>query len=138
MLCENSTDCCSEKPSIEKRPLLSFKESAGLEGLFKVLGNQTRLRMLHALIRASEMCVTDLAEALSMNPPAISNQLQRLVDRGMVASRRKGNNIFYKIVDPCVVNLIDRGLCLMEDEQDRARLSMETDLNHSLSSEQVR
>jgi hypothetical protein len=41
-------------------------------------------------------------------------------------------------VDPCVVNLIDRGLCLMEDEQDRARLSMETDLNHSLSSEQVR
>ena len=138
MLCENLTDCCSEKPSIEKRPLLSLKESAGLEGLFKVLGNQTRLRMLHALIRANEMCVTDLADALSMNPSAISNQLQRLVDRGMVASRRNGNNIFYKIVDPCVVNLIDRGLCLMEDEQERSRLSPQASLTQSLHSEQGR
>lgn len=138
MLCENSTDCCSEKPSIENRPLISLKESAGLEGLFKVLGNQTRIRMLHALIRAGEMCVTDLANALSMNPPAISNQLQRLVDRGMVASRRNGNNIFYKIVDPCVVNLIDRGLCLMEDEQERARLRLQASLTQSLHSEQVR
>ena len=120
MACQNITDCCPEKPSIEQRPLLSLQESAELEGLFKVLGNQTRLRMLHALIRAGEMCVTDLAEALKMNPPAISNQLQRLVDRRMVTSRRNGNNIFYKIVDPCVVNLIDRGLCLMEDAKERS------------------
>ena len=105
----------------EQRPLLSLAEkSAELEGLFKVSGNQTRLRMLHALIRAGEMCVTDLAEALKMNPPAISNQLQRLMDRRMVTSRRNGNNIFYKIVDPCVVNLIDRGLCLMEDAKERS------------------
>ena len=138
MLCENSTDRCSEKPRIENRPLISLKESAGLEGLFKVLGNQTRLRMLHALIKAGEMCVTDLADALSMNPPAISNQLQRLVDRGMVASRRKGNNVFYKIVDPCVINLIDRGLCLMEEEQERARLCLQPSLTQSLYSEQVR
>lgn len=138
MLCENLTDCCSEKPSIETRPLLSLKESAGLEGLFKVLGNQTRLRMLHALIRASEMCVTDLADALGMNPPAISNQLQRLVDRGMVASRRNGNNIFYKIVDPCVVNLLDRGLCLMEDAQERARLSPQPSPTQTVHSEQLR
>ena len=138
MLCENLTDCCSEKPSIEKRPLLSLKESAGLEGLFKVLGNQTRLRMLHALIRASEMCVTDLADALGMNPPAISNQLQRLLDRGMVNSRRNGNNIFYKIVDPCVINLLDRGLCLMEDAQERASLGLHTSPAQNLHSEQVR
>ncbi len=115
MCCENLTDCRSGKPSIETRPLLSAKESAGLEGLFKVLGNQTRLKMLHAMIRAGEMCVTDLAAALRMNPSAISNQLQRLVDRGMVAPRREGNNVFYRIVDPCVPILLDRGLCLMEE-----------------------
>jgi ArsR family transcriptional regulator, lead/cadmium/zinc/bismuth-responsive transcriptional repressor len=138
MICEDSTDCCSQKPSVQERPLLSFDQSAGLEALFKVLGNQTRLRLLHALIRAGEICVTDVANAVGMKAPAISNQLQRLADKGMVASRRNGNNIFYRIVDPCVVNLIDRGLCLMEDSQERARASLQASPSAALRSEQAR
>jgi ArsR family transcriptional regulator, lead/cadmium/zinc/bismuth-responsive transcriptional repressor len=121
MSCEMPQNCCSEKPYVGTRPLLSVEESIELQALFKVLANETRLRMLHALTRAGELCVTDLAETLNMKPQAISNQLQRLVDKGMVASRRNGNNIFYKIVDPCVVSLLDRGLCLMADAEERAR-----------------
>jgi DNA-binding transcriptional ArsR family regulator len=79
------------------------------------LANDTRLRLLHALERAGEMCVTDLADAVAMKPQAISNQLQRLLDQGILASRRNGNNIHYRIADPCVTSLLDRGLCLMED-----------------------
>ncbi len=105
--------------------MLSSQESAELESLFKALANQTRLRMLHAIVKAGEICVTDLAEALEMKPQAISNQLQRLVDKGMLASRRNGNNIFYRIVDPCVIGLLDRGLCLMEDANQRSRLAFQ-------------
>ncbi len=122
MLCNIPQDCCTEKPSIDARPLLSATESAALEAMFKVLGNQTRLRMLHALIRSGEMCVSNLADALAMKPQAISNQLVRLVDRGMVSSRRNGNNIFYKIVDPCIATLMDRAMCLLEDSRARVRL----------------
>jgi ArsR family transcriptional regulator, lead/cadmium/zinc/bismuth-responsive transcriptional repressor len=50
-----------------------------------------------------------------MKPQAVSNQLQRLLDRGIVQTRRDGNNVLYRIVDPCVIDLIDRGLCLLED-----------------------
>ena len=50
-----------------------------------------------------------------MKPQAVSNQLQRLSDRGIVQTRREGNNVLYRIVDPCVIDLIDRGLCLLED-----------------------
>jgi len=57
----------------------------------------------------------DLAEQLGMKPAAISNQLQRLADRSIIGSRREGNRVFYRIVDPCVIELIDRGLCLLED-----------------------
>jgi DNA-binding transcriptional ArsR family regulator len=60
------------------------------------------------------MCVGELAVALSMRPQAVSNQLQRLADRGVLASKRNGNNIYYRVVDPCVVNLLDRGLYLKE------------------------
>lgn len=87
--------------------------------LFKVLASDTRLRLLHALVRADELCVGDLARAVGMTPQAVSNQLQRLVDRGILSARRDGNSIHYRITDPCVPTLLDQGLCLAEDSLDK-------------------
>jgi DNA-binding transcriptional ArsR family regulator len=110
---------CPPKPALRERPLLTLEQAAEIEGLFKILANDTRLRLLHALSRAGELCVTELATAVEMTPQAVSNQLQRLVDRGILGSRRKGNNIYYRIVDPCVANLLEYALCLSEDAQER-------------------
>lgn len=96
------------------RALISLDEATRLTRLFKIFANETRLRLLHALVREEELCVGDLANALGMKPQAVSNQLQRLVDRGIVASRREGTSIYYHIVDPCVPVLLERGLCLTE------------------------
>ena len=112
---------CPLKPAFRERPLLTLEQAAEIEGLFKILANDTRLRLLHALARADELCVTDLAAAVEMTPQAVSNQLQRLVDRGILGSRRSGNNVYYRIVDPCVTHLLDHALCLSEDAQERAR-----------------
>ena len=106
---------------MEERPLLSPEQALELVALFKVLANDTRLRLLHAIVRQGEMGVMELAEALAMKPQAISNQLSRLADRGIVGSRRTGNNIYYRIVDPCVIELLDHGLCLSEDAKARSR-----------------
>jgi DNA-binding transcriptional ArsR family regulator len=75
----------------------------------------TRLRLLHAIERAEEISVTDLAAEVGMKPQAVSNQLQRLVDRRIVASRRAGSRLFYRIADPCVTGLLDLGMCLLEE-----------------------
>src|SRR3954451_2648221 len=104
--------CCS-KPSLKERPLLTPIQAGGLAAVFKVLANDTRLRLLHALVRAEELCVTALAAAVGMRQQAVSNQLQRLLDLGIVACRRDGNNIHYRLVDLCVRALLDQGLCLM-------------------------
>jgi DNA-binding transcriptional ArsR family regulator len=101
-------------PAVETRPLISNEQAFALMRLFKVFANDTRLRLLHALVRDQELCVSDLADAVGMKPQAVSNQLQRLVDRGMVGSRRDGSNICYRVVDPCVQVLLERGLCLIE------------------------
>jgi DNA-binding transcriptional ArsR family regulator len=101
--------------------LLSPIQAGGLAAVFKVLANDTRLRLLHALVRADELCVTDLARSVGMKPQAVSNQLQRLSDLGILASRREGNNIHYRLVDLCVRSLLDQGLCLLEEVTDRSR-----------------
>jgi ArsR family transcriptional regulator, lead/cadmium/zinc/bismuth-responsive transcriptional repressor len=90
-------------------------QAGELARIFKVLANDSRLRLLHALARAGEMYVTELAESVGMKAQAVSNQLQRLLDMGILACKRNGNNIGYRIADPCVTSLLDQGLCLMED-----------------------
>src|SRR6478672_13653931 len=112
-------------PSLKARPPMTPIQAGGLAAVFKVLANDTRLRLLHAVVRADELCVTDLAAAVGMKPQAVSNQLQRLSDLGIVDSRRDGNSIHYRLVDLCVRSLLDQGLCLMEEvsgrDQGRAR-----------------
>lgn len=112
---------CAPKQPLAERDLLSTADASRLESLFKTLANGTRLRLLHALVRAGELCVTDLADAIGMKAQAVSNQLQRLTDKGILGSRRSGTQVYYRIVDPCVVALLDQGLCLSEDAETRTR-----------------
>ncbi len=107
--------CCAPA-ALTSRRLITRAQAAELSDLFKVLANDSRLCLLHALSRAEELCVSGLAEAVGMTQQAVSNQLQRLADRGIVASRRQGNNIYYRVVNACVTDLLDRGLCLVDGE----------------------
>ena len=102
------------RPSIQKRDLLSAEQALALSRLFKVFSNDLRLRLLHALVREKELYVSELAEAVGMKPQAVSNQLQRLVDRGILAAKREGTNVCYSILDPCVPVLLERGVCLTQ------------------------
>jgi DNA-binding transcriptional ArsR family regulator len=108
--------CSTERPALKERPLLSFVDAVKTMALFKVLANDTRIRLLHHLVRRDEATVTEMAKTLGMKPQAISNQLVRLSDTGMLSSRRDGNNVYYRVENGCVAPLLDLALCLMEDE----------------------
>jgi len=130
MLPLNRPNSCCDRRALKDRPLLSPIQAGGLAAVFKVLANDTRLRLLHALVRAEELCVTDLAASLGMKPQAVSNQLQRLADLGILTSRREGNNIHYRLVDLCVRSLLDQGLCLMEEASQRTETATADAANH--------
>ena len=75
-----------------------------------------------------------------MKPQAISNQLKRLSDRGIIERRREGNQVYYRIVDPCVIDLLERGLWLTQDtklrkETRRGRHTPQRELVETLSSD---
>jgi DNA-binding transcriptional ArsR family regulator len=115
--CSPAESCCEPRSALGDRPLLSFVDAVKVMALFKVLANDTRIRLLHHLIRARESTVTEMAKTLGLKPQAVSNQLVRLSDTGMLVSRREGNNVFYRVENGCVAPLLDLALCLMEDER---------------------
>ncbi len=111
---------CPERTPLARRPLLDERQVSELESLFKVLGNSTRLRLVHAMVKAGEMCVGDLAQQIGTQTQAVSNQLKHLALHGVVVSRREGNNIYYSVIDNCVITMIERGLCLIACAADRS------------------
>ena len=108
---------CPPKTPPSERPLLRKDSAAEWARLFEVLASETRLRLLHALMILEDPCMGDLAQAVGMKPQAVSNQLRRLVEVGILATRRHGNHIHDRIVDVCVTRLFDHGLCLNEKRQ---------------------
>lgn len=109
--------CKPNYKALKHQKIITPDTASELMGLFKILTSETRLRLIHTLIIREELCVSDLANIVEMKPQAVSNQLQRLVDKDIVSSRRDGNQIYYKINDPCVINLLELGLCLLEESK---------------------
>ncbi len=79
---------------------------------FKVLGDQTRIRILFAL-KEKEMCAGDIAVLLNMTKSAVSHQLAVMRNMHQVRSRREGKNIFYSLDDQHIVDIIEEALIHM-------------------------
>ena len=80
-----------------------------LAELFKALSDPTRVRILSAL-GDTEVCVSDLVAALGMGQSAISHQLRYLREMRLVATRRDGKHVFYRLDDDHVRGLFTQGL----------------------------
>lgn len=115
--CCSSDDPCSVRFPLADRPLLPFVDAVKIMALFKVLANDTRIRILHHIIRSGEATVSAISKTLGLTPQAVSNQLMRLSDTRMLASRREGNNVFYRVENGCVAPLLELALCLMDEER---------------------
>jgi ArsR family transcriptional regulator len=70
-----------------------------MEALFSALADRTRLRLLN-LMRGDEVCVCFFVEVLKTNQPKISRHLAYLRRAGVVAARREGKWMHYRIADP--------------------------------------
>lgn len=74
--------------------------------MLRLLANERRLLLLCMLIAEGEAHVGRLAERVSLSQPAVSQHLAKLREDGLVATRRTGTTIHYRIADPRVAKLI--------------------------------
>ena len=79
---------------------------ADLSDMFKIFGDQTRVKILMAL-ESGEMCVCDIAAVMDMSQSAISHQLRVLKQSNIVKTRREGKVVYYSISDDHVKEIFD-------------------------------
>ncbi|MBO9539369.1 helix-turn-helix transcriptional regulator [bacterium] len=72
---------------------------------FKLLGDPTRLRLVHAL-SYGELCVCDLASMLGVGQTTISNHLRLLRSMRLVTYRKAGKIAYYSLADDHITRLI--------------------------------
>jgi DNA-binding transcriptional ArsR family regulator len=71
---------------------------------FKALGQPARLSIVAAL-QSGERSVSELVELTGRGQPNVSQHLVGLVNASLVASRREGSHVFYRIADPVVLEI---------------------------------
>ncbi len=88
-----------------KRALMGPAEVDSIAGLFKMLGDGTRVRILDTLAQG-ERCVCDIAELVGMSESAVSHQLRLLRATRLVRVRRAGRQAFYALDDHHIIGLL--------------------------------
>lgn len=73
--------------------------------VLKAVAHPIRLQIV-ALLEEQEMCVGQIMEALDGKQAVTSQQLALMRNRGVLARRREGNKIFYRISNPNVIKLL--------------------------------
>ncbi len=105
------------------------RKSFHVERFFQALGDATRLRLLN-LMGEQEICVCYFVEILDSPQPKISRHLAYLRSAGIVAARREGKWMHYRIVMPPHIGasqILKQTLRWLKEETamqaDRARLT---------------
>jgi ArsR family transcriptional regulator len=68
----------------------------------KTLGNAKRIEILNAL-GDKELVVGELVNILGISPANVSQHLAVMKQKGILSSRREGNNIYYRVANPKVI-----------------------------------
>lgn len=80
----------------------------GLVQVFKLLADESRLKILLALAQDGELHVTALCDLLEQTQPAVSHHLTLLRMAGLVGYRRDGKHNFYRVESGLICDLLEQ------------------------------
>jgi len=89
--------------------VLDEATAARLAGIFSVLSDPTRIRIISALSER-ELCVHEIAQALGMTHSAVSHQLALLREMNLVIGTKEGRHVTYALDDEHIYDLYAQGL----------------------------
>ncbi len=124
--CEDAeyADVCQQQHCIHpehalavRQNVLSVEVARQVASLFSMLADPTRLQVVYALLNApaGELCVCDLAAGLGRDDTTISHQLRVLRNQHIVAMRKVGRMVYYRLVDEHLRQVLALGLIHAEE-----------------------
>ena len=93
-----------------KSQLPTDEALAKARGVFAALADRTRLRILHALSLADELCVCDVSHVLGMSVASASHHLRKLRELKILKHRNDGKMAYYALANRSVADLAARAL----------------------------
>ncbi|MEX1118987.1 MAG: metalloregulator ArsR/SmtB family transcription factor [Terrimicrobiaceae bacterium] len=75
--------------------------------VFRALAHPARVRIVRELSAGEEKCVCDLVEACGLGWSTVSRHLSVLREAGVLADEKRGLQVFYRLVLPCVSRFVD-------------------------------
>ena len=108
---EYTCDCHAIHEDVIERVRAEMPEKENfynLAGLYKMLADGTRVKILWALSR-EDMCVCDLAVLLGMTKSAISHQLKYLRLANIVKYDKQGKMVYYSLADSYLRDIFEKG-----------------------------
>ncbi len=102
-----------------RRDLLNIETARQVASLFAMLADPTRLQVVYALLSApaGELCVGDLAAGLGRDDTTISHQLRVLRSNHIVAMRKVGRIVYYRLIDEHIRQMLSLGLTHASEPQ---------------------
>ena len=93
----DAVDSSQDDAVMTTMPPVSEQAVRDLAQVFKLLSDETRLRILLYLAQSGELHVTDLCSRLEQSQPAVSHHLALLRVSSLIESRREGKHNFYSV-----------------------------------------
>ncbi len=81
-------------------------KAADIAALLKAMGNERRLLILCELVAHGEMSVGAMVKSIGLGQSALSQHLAKMREEGILATRREGQTIWYRICEPRVEELM--------------------------------
>lgn len=98
-----------ENIRLVKASMIDDTDALRLSEVFKVLGDQTRIKIIFALSRC-DLCVCDIAETVGMTHSAVSHQLRLMRNMKLVKFRKEGKSVYYSLDDEHILTLFNQGM----------------------------
>ena len=93
---------CEEIPVLQ----ISEQEARGIVSIFKAFADETRVKILYALLERHELCVCDISTAVDISVASASHHLKALYQMKLINYEKRGKYVYYRLDDHHVEEIL--------------------------------
>lgn len=116
-----------ESPSVilSKRRKINSQQLSLMAHILKTIAHPLRLQVIEMLEAQGELCVGDILREVDTEPSLLSHHLNRMKDKGVLVSDRRGRQVYYRLAFQAITSIFDcMEKCELFDEGESEPTSM--------------